>query len=86
MLGLAAYLSNRCHLGGANVEQQRESIFHSSVSRPRIHPKLRAATIHNHILRTQLKQVFDFMEATPKLRAPSARVGKNIIHRIVLCP
>jgi hypothetical protein len=64
-----ADLSNRGGLVMTDTEKPREPLFEGHLSHPTIRPKASAISALDDMGSTQLEEVFDFMEAAPKLRS-----------------
>jgi hypothetical protein len=77
-------LSHRDSLIRANVEQPWESDSEWSLSHPPVSPKANLFTIFNNVSSSQLKEMFDFINTTPKLGASLASGSKDIISVKVL--
>jgi hypothetical protein len=71
-----ADLSNRGGLVMTYTEKPREPLFEGHLSHPTIRPKASAISALDDMGSTQLEEVFDFMEAAPKLRPERAGPAK----------
>jgi hypothetical protein len=63
----------------ANVEQPWESDSEWSLSHPPISPKANFFTIFDKVSSSQLKEMFNFIDATPKLGASLTSGSKDVI-------